>query len=113
MRQAGMLAAAGLYALEHHVQRLAEDHWNARLLADGLAQFPEIRLAFEKTDTNIVIFDIVADSVDAKTFATRLKQHDIAIGVEGPRRLRAVTHLNVDEAGIVRTLDAMRGILSA
>ena len=58
MRQAGIVAAAGLYALDHHVERLAEDHANARVLADGLAAIPGLRLDADRVETNIVIFEV-------------------------------------------------------
>jgi threonine aldolase len=107
LRQSGIVAAAGLYALDNNVERLAEDHANARLLADGLAELPAVAIDPAKVDTNIVIFDVE----DAPGRAAELRAAGVDIGALGPRRMRAVTHLDVVRAGIVRALDAMRRVL--
>ena len=91
MRQAGIVAAAGLYALDHHVERLADDHARARRLADGLAQLPGVALDPAKVDTNIVVFEVS----DAAGFASELARSGVGMGPMGPRRVRAVTHLDV------------------
>ena len=102
MRQAGVLAAAALHALEHHVARLAEDHANARHLADGLAGLPGVSV--EAPDSNIVFVDVVGPR------AAGLLEHLKARGVlaTGLYRLRFVTHLDVDAAGVDRAVAAMR-----
>jgi threonine aldolase len=102
MRQAGIVAAAGLYALEHHVERLADDHARARRLADGLAELPGVDLDPATVDTNIVIFAVP----DAAAFCSALAGEDVAMSQFGPRRVRAVTHLDVDDEGIDRALAA-------
>jgi threonine aldolase len=97
MRQAGILAAAGLYALEHNVARLAEDHANARRFAEGLARLPGIAVDLAGVETNIVIWDLTADCpLDAAGFVARAREHGLYVNSVGPRRLRAVTHLDVD-----------------
>jgi threonine aldolase len=102
MRQSGIVAAAGLYALEHHVERLADDHARARRLADGLAELPGVDLDPATVDTNIVIFAVP----DAAAFCSALAGEDVAMSQFGPRRVRAVTHLDVDDEGIDRALAA-------
>jgi threonine aldolase len=107
MRQAGIVAAGAFYALEHHVERLAEDHQNARLLADGLAQIPGVSIDPARIETNIVIFD-VEDAVGA---CGTLWDEGVQLAPIDARRVRAVTHLDVDRRGIERALDVMRRVL--
>lgn len=106
MRQAGVLAAAALHALEHHVDRLADDHANARRLAAGLDGLPGV--AVEPPDSNIVFVDVAAER------AAGLLDHLKSCGVlaTGLYRLRFVTHLDVDAAGVDRAVAAMREHLS-
>jgi threonine aldolase len=108
LRQAGIVAAAGLYALDHNVDRLAEDHENARVLAEGLAELPSVAIDPSKVETNIVIFQVP----DARDLARRLAERDVDISPLDDRRLRAVTHLDVDRAGIESALDAFRALLT-
>ena len=105
MRQAGVLAAAALYALDHHVERLAVDHANARRLADGLAGLPGVTV--EPPQSNMVFVDVPADR------AAGLLEHLKSRGVlaTGLYRLRLVTHLDVDDAGVDRAAAAMREFL--
>ena len=107
LRQAGIVAAAGLYALDHNVQPLADDHEHARLLAEGLAELPGASLDPSKVETNIVIFDVD----DAPKRWVELAEAGVEVTPVGPTRLRAVTHLDVDRTGIERALDAFRGVL--
>ena len=101
MRQAGILAAAGLYALEHNVERLANDHANARTLADGLAKLPGLTVA--PPDTNIVFVN--AEASLAPAFAAHLAQHGIGvISTYGSTRQRWVTHLDVDAQAVAEAL---------
>jgi threonine aldolase len=100
MRQAGMMAAACLYSLDHHVERLHEDHENARSLADQLAAIPGI--AVEPVDTNIVFFDVAGVGATAETFNEALKQRGTRAGAFGPTRLRFVTHMDVSREQIQR-----------
>jgi len=109
MRQAGIIAAGGLYALRHCVDRLAEDHAHARRLAEGLAELPGIKLDPAEVETNIVFFDVTG-ALDAPTAVERLLARGVRMGALGPRTVRAVTHLDVSAAGIDRTLDAARHV---
>jgi threonine aldolase len=107
MRQAGIVAAAGLYALDHHVERLADDHGRARRLADGLAALPGVEIDAATVETNIVIFAVA----DAPAFSASVAEHGVRIAAIGPRHLRAVTHLDVDDDGIERALAAAGSLL--
>ena len=98
MRQAGILAAAGLYALDHHRARLVDDHANARLLASLTGEIGGVRVI--EPQTNIVMMDLPDRAPDAATVIARLGTEGVLLSQFGPRRLRAVTHLDVDEAGI-------------
>jgi len=109
MRQAGIIAAGGVYALRHHVERLADDHANARRLADGLAGLPGIALDPKSVDTNIVFFDLTG-RLDAATAVERLLARGVRMGALGPRTIRAVTHLDVAAAQIERAVDAARAV---
>jgi threonine aldolase len=106
-RQSGIVAAGCLYALDHHVERLAEDHENARVLAEGLAELPGVRIDPARVETNIVIFEVE----DAPGLVRRLADR-IELQVVGPRHVRAVTHLDVPRAEIERALAAFADELS-
>jgi threonine aldolase len=110
MRQAGIIAAACLYALDHHVERLADDHANARHLAEGLAEIPGIELDPASVETNIVWFH-VRGPISAPELSATLKEQGVLIGAYGPTRMRAVTHLDVDRDGIETALQAIARIL--
>ena len=99
MRQAGVIAAAALHALEHHVERLTEDHERAARLADGLATLPGGPLEVAAAETNIVFFEI-AGALDGIEFRERLAAEGVLCSGTGPQRVRMVTHLGVDDAGI-------------
>ncbi|MFC1661786.1 threonine aldolase family protein [Gemmatimonadota bacterium] len=105
MRQSGILAAAGLYALDHHVERLREDHLRASELAQGAALIPGLSVG--RPDTNIVMVDIVAPGVTPRAVLEFLSRRGILMVPFGPSRLRAVTHLDVDDGGIQRALAAL------
>lgn len=110
MRQAGILAAAGLHALDHHVERLAEDHANAKRLAEAIAEIPELSVDPGLVETNMVFFE-VEEGLDATKLCAALKERDITMGAMGERRIRAVTHLDVDVAGIDYAVKGLREIL--
>ncbi len=110
MRQAGIIAAAGVYALEHMVERLAEDHENARALARGLAALPMIDLDPDSVDTNIVIFGVRDDAVG---FARALKQQGVLCTSPMAGRLRMVTHYGIERADIDDALDRAREAAAA
>jgi threonine aldolase len=101
-RQSGIVAAGCLYALDHHVERLADDHENARVLADGLA---ELGLEVVPPETNIVIFSAPDGFVD------RMAAHGVELSGTPDGRVRAVTHLDVDRAGIDAALESARASL--
>jgi threonine aldolase len=108
MRQAGIIAAAGLHALDHHVERLADDHARARRLAEGIAGLPGVDLDPATVETNIVVFSVP----DAPAFCAALEEAGVLVLALGPRRVRAVTHLDVDDDGIDRALAAAQAALS-
>ena len=110
MRQAGIVAAGGLHALDHHVERLADDHARARRLAEGLAELPGVTLDPATVETNIVVFE----HADARGFAARLEaEHGVRMGALKAGIVRAVTHLDVDDDGIDRALAAARAVLAS
>jgi threonine aldolase len=109
MRQSGVLAAAGLYALEHHVARLAEDHANARRLAEALAPIPG--LSVEPVETNLVFVRVQETGFTAPELAARLREAGVDVSVSTPTRLRLVTHLDVSAADIERAIDRFHSIL--
>jgi threonine aldolase len=110
MRQVGVLAAACLYALDHHIERLAEDHSRAARLASGWRQLPGLRVA--DPATNIVLVDLEDDSLEPKAVARDLEAHGVRVLPFGKRRLRAVTHLDVDDAGVDGAIAAMGEVLA-
>jgi threonine aldolase len=109
MRQAGIIAAGGIWALRHHVERLAEDHANARRLAEGLAGLPGIALDPKSVETNIVFFDLTGH-LDAPAAVEALLARGVRMGALGARTIRAVTHLDVSAVQIERALDAAREV---
>ena len=111
MRQAGIIAAAGLYALEHHVDRLAEDHERARRLAAGLAQLPGVAVDADRVDTNIVVFDVRGTGMAGEEFGRRAERSGVRFSVLGPTLVRAVFHLDVPADGVERALCAARAAL--
>ncbi len=113
MRQAGVLAAAGLVALDKSPQRLHIDHENARYLAEGLAQLLGISLDPKKVQTNIVIFDVRGTGRTAAEMSEELRKRKILAGPTDKYSIRMVTHCDVDRAGIDRALAALREIVPA
>ena len=110
MRQAGIIAAAGIVALEQMVDRLAEDHENARRLALGLAEIPGISIDPAQVRTNIVIFDLVAERPTPAEFAARLSADGVKVLALG-ERIRLVTHYGIDAADIDKALVAIRKVM--
>lgn len=110
MRQAGVLAAAGLIALEEHPRLLKRDHENARLVAHGLARIPGISLDPRKVETNIVIFDIAGTGLATAEFSRQLKARSVLINGINAREMRLVTHYDVDRAGCERALEAIEQV---
>jgi threonine aldolase len=108
MRQAGVLAAAALYALDHHVERLADDHRNAQVIAQAIADTPGLRLMSPEVETNLICFDRDPEFGTAKELAERLKQRGVLVQATGPHRLRACTHLDVSAAQAERAAEMIR-----
>jgi threonine aldolase len=108
LRQAGILAAACLYALDHNVDRLADDHAHARVLADALAELPNATIDPSLVETNIVVWE----TGDAQWAVSELQKHGVLVGALSPHTVRAVTHLDVDRAGIDRAVEGFRAVLS-
>ena len=112
MRQAGVLAAAGLIALEQMTSRLSEDHANARLLAEGLAQIPGIAIDTAKITTNIVIFDISAAPLSPAAFVSAAKSRGVLLASVGGPRIRLVTHYDVSRDDCLEALRAIESVLA-
>ena len=124
MRQAGILAAAGIVALETMIDRLAEDHRRARALADGLRQIPGLELDPGAPYTNMVFLNLTSEPDEtqvlqhggispAERVAARLAEHGVRVGVAGSRRFRLVTHYWVNDAHIQRTLAGFQAVMAA
>jgi threonine aldolase len=113
MRQAGVIAAAGIVALTEMVERLDEDHANARLLAEGLAAIPGLRVELGRVQTDIVRFELVAGHVAPEAFLAGLRARGVLIGGMGGRMLRAVTHYGVSAADVAQAVAAAREVLAA
>ena len=112
MRQAGVLAAAGLVALEETPPRLAEDHANARRLAEGLAELPGVRLDPARVQTNIVIFDVAETGRAAEDICARLRAEHAVLASPFGHSIRMVTHYDVARADIDRALEGLKKVLS-
>ncbi|MCY4453989.1 MAG: threonine aldolase family protein [Immundisolibacterales bacterium] len=113
MRQAGILAAAGIHAFEHHVERLADDHRLARRFAEGVAGIEGLDIDLDAAETNIVYFRLAETAEgSAKDVVAALAERGVSIGALGPRLLRAVTHLDVDAADVDAALEALRGVMA-
>lgn len=111
MRQSGVLAAAGLYALEYNVERLAEDHDNARLFASLIEPLPGLRLTPPRVQTNLVFFDVSESGYSAADIARRLQARGVRIGVQGSHLMRAVTHLDVDREQVRTAASALADVI--
>jgi len=112
MRQAGILAAAGLIALEEMPHRLGEDHANARFLAEEIAKMPGVSLDPSRVQTNIVIFDIGSTGLSTKEFSAALKARGILMNAIDTTHMRAVTHCDVTRADCQRAIEVLAGRLS-
>jgi threonine aldolase len=108
MRQAGILAAAGRYALEHHVARLAEDHAKARRLAEALAEFGVVDS--QRVRTNVVPLDLTTSRLDGAALASAARAAGVLVSILGPRTARLVTHYDVDDAAVDRAIKALTSV---
>ena len=113
LRQAGIVGAAALYALDHHVERLADDHANAQLLAREIAALPGVSLDPSSVETNIVFFDVAGSGRSAAAICAALEARGVQMGAFGPTVIRAVTHLDVSREDVMRALAALREVLAA
>lgn len=113
MRQSGIIAAACDYALDHHVQRLADDHAHAAQLARGIAAIDGLRVDVSGVQTNLVYFDVVREDLDAPRLAAALFARGVRVSEMGARTLRAVTHLDVDAAAVAKALEALAELLGS
>ncbi len=107
MRQVGIFAAAGAYALDHNVERLAEDHANAQLIAERIATIPVVELDLGTVQTNIIVFGLAPTGPDAATVIARARDAGVLIVPLGPRAVRAVTHLDVDREACLRAREIL------
>jgi threonine aldolase len=111
MRQVGILAAAGIYALDHHVERLKEDHRNAKRLALGLSEIQGVSIDPEHVETNIVIFDVAERRITAAQVRDAMKKKGVLIHALAKTQIRLVTHLDVSQEDIESALRAFRKVL--
>jgi threonine aldolase len=107
MRQSGILAAAGLYALDHHIAQLTDDHANARLIAEHLAGVAGVELDLATVETNIIVFRLAESEPDAPTIVSRAKDAGLLISALGPRTIRAVTHRDVSADDCARAAELL------
>lgn len=114
MRQAGIIAAAGVYALKHHVERLVEDHENAKVFAQGLTSLPGFSVCPEEVETNIILFDVAGLGLTAQQFADRMQiEQEVRFSVVGRTVVRAVTHLNISPQDIEMALRACANFIES
>jgi threonine aldolase len=111
MRQVGMIAAAGVYALDHHFERLKEDHQNAKRLAVSLKEFKGVFIDPKHVETNIVIFDVANTRMTALQVAEAMKKEGVLIHAIGKTQIRLVTHLDVTAEDIEKALKAFKKVL--
>jgi threonine aldolase len=112
MRQAGILAAAGLYAIEHHRARLPDDHENAAYLAREIAALPGMRVDLARVHTNIVMVDLDEEAPAAPELERRAGERGLRFVALSPRRFRLVTHLDVDRAACTRAVEILAELSS-
>jgi threonine aldolase len=111
MRQAGILAAAGLYALEHNVERLAEDHLNAKRLAQGIAEIDGLDIDVNAVETNILYFHVRKPGLTVPMLLESLRTDGVLMLGTGPNSIRAVTHLDVSKEGIDRAVEVLKKVV--
>ena len=111
MRQAGIIAAAGIVALETMIDRLAEDHVNARAIAEGLAEIPGLKLDLERVQTNMIMVDVEKEFPNGGV-ASALEAQGVLALDRGGGSLRLVTHYGIDEADVGQTVEAFRAVMN-
>jgi len=113
LRQAGIVAASAIYALDHNIDRLADDHANARLLAERIAAIPGLTVDLESVETNLVFFEVDPELGYASQLSTALRQQGVRILASGPQRMRACTHLDVSREDMLRAADVLSECVAA
>lgn len=114
MRQAGILAAAGIVAMENMIERLTEDHVRARRLAEGISSIPGLIIDLEPVQTNLVYFFVDPDAgLAAEDIVLRLREREVLIGQSSAQGFRAATHCWIDDADIARTLTVLRDVMQS
>ena len=111
MRQIGIYAAAALYGVDQHRQRLADDHRHARALAETLAASPGVQIDLATVQTNIVVFRLAPQAIDAATLVARGRERGVLLNAFAARTVRAVTHLDVNAAQVARAGEVLRELL--
>ena len=111
MRQAGIIAAAGIVALDTMIERMAEDHANARAIAEGLAEIPGLRLDLERVQTNMIMVDVEKEFPNGGVTAALEEKGVLALD-RGGGNLRLVTHYGIDEADVGQTVEAFRAVMN-
>ena len=112
MRQVGIIAAAGIYAIENNFNRLIEDHRNAKALAQGLSKIPEISVDLESVQTNIVVIDIKESGMQVEEVLEKLKEKGVLAVPFGKTKIRCVTHLDVNRDDIYKALEVFKQIFA-
>ena len=112
MRQVGIFAASGLYALDHHLERLTEDHENARVIAARLAECPHVSIDLATVQTNIIVFHLPPGAPDGATFVNLARERDVLVFAFGVRTIRAVTHLDVSREECEQAADVFVEVAS-
>ncbi len=110
LRQAGIVAAAAVYALENHIERLAEDHANARLFAESIGGIDGVRIDPHDVESNLVFFEVDSHIGTAADVSDRLEEHGVVIGAMGPQRMRVCTHLDVSRDDVLKAAEALRTV---
>lgn len=111
MRQAGIIAGAGIIALEKMIERLKEDHINARRLAEGITEIPGLTIEIDRVKTNIIYFDLISEKLTTDEFLTKLEGKGVKILSTGPSRFRMLTHHGISSGDIYKTLKALRKVM--
>ena len=110
MRQVGIIVAGGIYAIENNIDRLSKDHKNARILAEALVKLKVIDIDMETVQTNMVIFEIKDDAKDAFWLVEKLKENDILTLPFGKKKMRLVTHLDVNRDDVLKVIEVFEGL---